>query len=45
MTRVHADACFDIAFLRLDVLKPERGVPFSLVEDLDVLQQALRLVR
>ncbi|RYP03085.1 hypothetical protein DL764_005394 [Monosporascus ibericus] len=37
-----SNACFDIAFLRLGVLTPEMDVTLSLVDDLEVLQQALR---
>ncbi|RYP52465.1 hypothetical protein DL768_002388 [Monosporascus sp. mg162] len=37
-----SNACFDIAFLRMGILTPEMDVTLSLVDDLEVLQQALR---
>ncbi|RYP83766.1 hypothetical protein DL769_001298 [Monosporascus sp. CRB-8-3] len=37
-----SNACFDIAFLRMGVLTPEMDVTLSLVDDLEVLRQALR---
>jgi hypothetical protein len=38
-----SNACFDIAFLRLGILKPEMDVTLSLVEDPVVLQKVLRV--
>ncbi|RYO75099.1 hypothetical protein DL766_003079 [Monosporascus sp. MC13-8B] len=37
-----SNACFDIAFLRMGILRPDMDVALSLVDDLEVLQQALR---
>ncbi|RYO96181.1 hypothetical protein DL765_011662 [Monosporascus sp. GIB2] len=37
-----SNACFDIVFLRMGVLRPDMDVTLSLVDDLEVLQQALR---
>src|SRR3569833_909870 len=38
-----SNACFAIAFLRLGILEPEMDISLSLVEDVEVLQRALRV--
>lgn len=38
-----SNASFDIVFMRLGILKPEMDVTLNLVENLDVLQRALRV--